>query len=414
MAAPAPTDVGTYTVIAHFHSTNPGYADADSSSVTFTISPSLLVVTADNQMRAYGSTNPVLAGTLTGVAKGDDIAAFFTTTATKISDVIDGGYTITPVLSDPDNRLGNYTVTINSGTLTITPAPLTVAVSDVSRSYGTPNPTFTGTVTGLLNDDPITAKYDTSATQTSDVGTYPITAILSDGGSGKLSDYAVTINPGTLTIAMTTMQAFVQGGDLYVYGTTGDDKIRVRESGDGVSVKINGIVIGTYTPTGMIHVFAWDGNDDVAVSRNIMLPAVLEGQAGNDTLKGGGGNDILDGGDGNDVLIARGGNDTLLGGNGNDSLSGGTGNDYLDGGDGDDYLVAGSGNDTLIGGAGNDYLNGGGGNDSLSGGDGNDTLVAGKGFDRILMVGPVTMCSLAGVVCLWATSCRGAPDTIGS
>ena len=254
---------------------------------------------------------------------------------------------------------------------------------------------------GLLNNDPIIVSFSTTATQSSDVGSYPITATLSDSGRGTLANYTVTINPGTLTVAMTTMQAFVLGIDLYVYGTSGDDTIRVSELENGIAVKIDGTSLGTFYPTGTIRVFAWDGNDDVAVSTAIMLPAVLAGQGGNDTLKGGGGNDVFDGGDGNDTLIARGGNDILVGGYGDDALSGGTGNDYLDGGAGDDSLIAGSGNDTLIGGdgndtllagagndqlfggAGNDYLKGGSGQDYLDGGDGNDTLLGGTGSDTL-------------------------------
>ena len=44
-----------------------------------------------------------------------------------------------PALVDPTNKLGNYVVTSNNGTLTITPAPLAVAAADATRLYGDPN-----------------------------------------------------------------------------------------------------------------------------------------------------------------------------------------------------------------------------------------------------------------------------------
>jgi MBG domain (YGX type) len=48
-------------------------------------------------------------------------------------------------------------MTINNGTLTVTPAPLSIVADDVTRAAGTPNPTFTGTSSGLKNGDAITA-----------------------------------------------------------------------------------------------------------------------------------------------------------------------------------------------------------------------------------------------------------------
>jgi MBG domain-containing protein len=61
------------------------------------------------------------------------------------------------------------------------------------------NPTFTGTITGLQNGDNITATYSTNAVPSSSIGSYAITPTLVDPG-GKLGNYAVTVNNGTLTV----------------------------------------------------------------------------------------------------------------------------------------------------------------------------------------------------------------------
>ena len=53
---------------------------------------------------------------------------------------------IVPTLNDPDNKLGNYSVIINNGTLSITAAPLTVTPASLTRIYNAPNPTLTGVV----------------------------------------------------------------------------------------------------------------------------------------------------------------------------------------------------------------------------------------------------------------------------
>ena len=87
-----------------------------------TVNPAPLTVTVNNASRSYGAVNPAFTGTITGLKNSDPITATYTTTATPASPV--GTYPITAVLADPNNLLGNYTVTNNPGTLTVTPAAL--------------------------------------------------------------------------------------------------------------------------------------------------------------------------------------------------------------------------------------------------------------------------------------------------
>ena len=164
---------------------------------TFTVGHAPLSVTAGSATRAYGAANPAFTGTLVGVVAGDDITASYASSATPAS--VTGAYAIVPSLADPGGRLGNYAVQITNGTLTIGPSTLTVAAANAARSYGAPNPVFTGAVSGVLNGDNISASYGTSASAASAVGTYPITPALVDP-DGKLSNYAVSTTSGTLTI----------------------------------------------------------------------------------------------------------------------------------------------------------------------------------------------------------------------
>src|SRR5204863_4151792 len=114
----------------------------------------------------------------------------------------------TPAPSDPNNKLGNYRVSIRTGTLTVTLLPtalpaslplMEVAADDKTRGYGAANPPLTGTITGLGNGDNITATYTTVATRTSPVGVYAITPVLQDP-TGKILDYALTVCNGTLMV----------------------------------------------------------------------------------------------------------------------------------------------------------------------------------------------------------------------
>jgi hypothetical protein len=159
------------------------------------ITPAPLTVTADDAQREYGDANPPFPGTIVGIKNNDAISASYSTSATATSSV--GDYPIVPALNDPDNRLGNYDVTINHGTLTVTPATLTVDVDDATWEIGTPFPTFTGTISGAKNGESFNVVYSSVADATSTAGQYPITAAVN---GSTLSNYDVVVNDGTLTI----------------------------------------------------------------------------------------------------------------------------------------------------------------------------------------------------------------------
>ncbi len=156
-----------------------------------------LTVTAMNAGRFYGDSNPQFTGIVTGMISGDTITVTYSSVANASSAV--GDYQIVPTLVDPNNHLVNYNVVINNGTLTVSPAPLSIVALDLTRAAGQPNPAFIGTVTGVKNGEAISATYASSATTSSTAGAYPIVPTLVDG-SGKISNYALTISNGTLTI----------------------------------------------------------------------------------------------------------------------------------------------------------------------------------------------------------------------
>jgi Ca2+-binding RTX toxin-like protein len=191
----------------------------------------------------------------------------------------------------------------------------------------------------------------------------------------------------TLTVPVVSPAGsiFLAGGDLCVFGTAGNDTIRVSPAGaGGVRVVLNGATFGPFFPTGKVKVFAGGGNDTAIVDVGVVPPTEVYGEDGQDTLTGGSGNDRLDGGSGNDSLVGGSGHDTLVGQDGDDRLDGGSGDDVLDGGSGNDTLLSGSGNDALSGGSGNDSLAGDAGNDALDGGSGfADRLDGGSGDDTL-------------------------------
>lgn len=157
-------------------------------------------------------------------------------------------------------------------------------------------------------------------------------------------------------------------GTLSITGTDGADKIQVDPSGDLLTVRVNGAVLGSFAASDVsaIRVSALGGNDQVRLAPAIELASFLIGGNGNDVLYGARGEDLLDGGDGNDLAF---------GFDGDDQIYGGAGRDLLSGGNGDDRIWGGLGTDVLYGQA---------GDDELDGGDGFDWLLGGLGFDFLL------------------------------
>jgi autotransporter-associated beta strand protein len=118
---------------------------ADTSSVLM-VKPAPLTVTANDATRGYSEPNPAFTGTLVGVVNGDVITATNLCSATAAS--VPGHYPIVPTLLDPDNRLGNYAVTTNNGTLRVTCQ--TIAV-------GPTNSTLPNGVVGVAYSQALTA-----------------------------------------------------------------------------------------------------------------------------------------------------------------------------------------------------------------------------------------------------------------
>ena len=101
-----------------------------------------LTVTANNATRVYGAANPTFTGTITGAQNGDTFTESFSTTATTTSNV--GSYPIVPAASG--TNLGNYTVSIVDGTLTVTAATTTTTIGAPGSTTYSSSVTLTATV----------------------------------------------------------------------------------------------------------------------------------------------------------------------------------------------------------------------------------------------------------------------------
>jgi hypothetical protein len=102
------------------------------------------------------------------------------------------------VIFTPNDAADYASVTDVVG-LAVSPVPLTVTATNVSRVFGQANPVFGGAITGLTNGDNITAAYSCSATTNSPAGIYPVIPSLVDPNN-RQSNYSVNLVNGALTV----------------------------------------------------------------------------------------------------------------------------------------------------------------------------------------------------------------------
>ena len=122
------------------------------------------------------------SGAITGMPTAPSATAYsFTITATDTGSTSNGS---------PSTGSQEFSMTIAK-------APLTVTASNATMGYGGPLPALSGKLTGVVNNDSIAANYTTTATASSAVGAYPITATLSGASQ---ANYTLTNTPGTLTV----------------------------------------------------------------------------------------------------------------------------------------------------------------------------------------------------------------------
>ena len=240
-AADADSSIGSYGITAGVVDGTVDHRlsnyDVTTIDGTLRILKTSLVIVAADKTKVYGSANPLLTGTMVGLKNNDAIAAVYTTAAGDTSAV--GTYAIVPAAVDATpGRLSNYDVTVVSGTLTVTTATLTVTADDQSKLYGDANPTLSASFSGFVNGDTASVlsgapTLTTSATASSAVGTYTITAT---AGSLAAANYSFSFVAGTLTV-----------GKAHLTVTADDQSKLYGDANPALSASFSGFVNGDTT-----------------------------------------------------------------------------------------------------------------------------------------------------------------------
>jgi gliding motility-associated-like protein len=211
-----------------------------------TVTKATLTAKANNKSKVYGDTNPLFDISYVGFLNGDDASKITPPTAATTATVTSSVDTYPITLSG--GTATNYDFTLQSGTLTVTPAPLTARAADRTRPYGQANPTLGIIYSGFLNGDTRSTitqpTASTTATITSNFGTYPITLT---GGSAL--NYTLTLQPGTLTVSKASLTATVDD-KTKVYGSTNPTNSITYSgfvNGDDVSAITPPVISGPFT-----------------------------------------------------------------------------------------------------------------------------------------------------------------------
>ena len=223
------TDAGNYT----FNTT---------ASTAANITPAPLTITANNDSKTYGTLKTFSGTAFTEIglvrANGDAISGVTeTSTGAAVSATV-GSYNIVPSAA-AGTGLSNYTISYMPGTLSVTPAPLTITANNDSKTYGTLK-TFSGTAftqTGLVtaNGDTISGVTETSpgSPASATVGSYNIVPSAATGSG--LSNYSIGYVNGTLTVNLSP-----SGASIYVLDATAGGALNL--SGNA-SINIAGNVV---------------------------------------------------------------------------------------------------------------------------------------------------------------------------
>ena len=176
-----------------------------SGSLSVTTAP--LTITANNQTKVYGAALPTLTASYTGFVNGNTSSSLTTlptlsTTATAASHISGSPYSITA----SGAASANYTISYVAGSLTITPALLTITANNQTKVYGAPIPALTASYSGFVNGDnngslTTLPTLNTTATASSSVAGNPYSITASGAVDG---DYNIGYVAGTLTVTQAT------------------------------------------------------------------------------------------------------------------------------------------------------------------------------------------------------------------
>ena len=246
--------VGECTVTAVQQARPPTFLASEPVEQSFDVSPAPLTITPDDKSRVYGADDPPLTASYDGLVNGDtsaDVVGLELTGPAGDADV--GDYDITA----SGAFIPFYDIEYATGTLEVTPAPLTITADDKTRVYGEDFPNYSASYDGFVNGDgegdvdglEITGGAPAGA----DVGNYTINVSGATSPNYDIDYVSGTehVTPAPLTITADD-KSRVYGEDFPAYSASYDGFVNGDDEGDVDGLEITGGApagadVGNYT-----------------------------------------------------------------------------------------------------------------------------------------------------------------------
>lgn len=239
---------------------------------TLTVTPAALTIKTKDASKEYDGTALKASDVEVGGLKNEETLLFATSSQTVVGSK-ENSYEITGGTA----KLSNYTITKTLGTLTVTPKAVTIKVAAASKLYGDPEPEFTGTPSGLVdNADLGVIKYYRTNSTTKNAGEYTnaITASYTPN-----SNYSVTVVPANFTIKKRNV-TLTSASDSKVYDGSALTAPTVTVGGDGFAPNEGAIftVTGSQTNAGSSeNIFTYKLKDGTDTATNYSISAPVYG-----------------------------------------------------------------------------------------------------------------------------------------
>jgi RHS repeat-associated protein len=196
----AAAQTATTTVVTSDHASGSVYGQA----VTFTAAVSAA---------GGGTSSPTgsVQFQIDGSSFGSPVTLSSGTAALTVSSLTARSHSVSAIYTSDSGAFGN-SQTSSPFSQSVAPATLTVTAKNASRVFGAANPTLTAAITGFVNNDTASvvsgnASLSTTATTSSGVGAYPITAAQ---GSLSAANYRFVFQSGTLTVSPANVSGTIQ------------------------------------------------------------------------------------------------------------------------------------------------------------------------------------------------------------
>ncbi len=232
-----------------------GYAFQFVSSGLFTVNPALLQVTANPQSKVYGTADPTLTYTFSGLVN-DDTSAVFSGALGRAAGENVGNYAINQGTLSAG---ANYTIDFTGANFAITQALLSVSANAQTKVYGAKDPKLTFTFSGLVNGD-TSAVFTGALTRAAgeNVGNYAITQ-----GTLAAANYTISFTGANFAITPATL-TYIANSTNRTYGSDSpalSGKVTGFVNGDTLASATTGTLsfttsatqasnVGTYAVTG--------------------------------------------------------------------------------------------------------------------------------------------------------------------